>query len=351
MSNKSDTSRPVLDQFGEDETIPFTNRTMGDLWLLVYAFVGGMFALIILPKGYQLIGWIVGGVGMLAAIVLIKIAPSYRRPHEWVTAAVKFRFATSKTMTPHNPSDPDHKPESLTNLDHFDTIRGTAERIDGALVGLMKVHAGNMALASDEQLEDMADEFARFINRLEFDMQIYSSGRRIDPDTLVKPYRARAQDADIRHNDQLRELVSTYQEKLPRVFRERGTSVREYYIVVAVTPMEIRLRNRSSTGQIADWPVVGNLFKSFTILRDDIPEHELKSLQRRELEKRLQRVGKGVQQLSDCTAEPVDAGEHSDLLEEFWTGERVDYGDSESRLHRLPLVVRDEDEEMKEVSP
>jgi hypothetical protein len=351
MSNKGDTSRPVLDQFGEDETIPFTNRTMGDLWLLVYAFVAGMVALIILPKGYQLIGWIIGVVAILAAIVLIKIAPSYRRPHKWVSAALKFKYTTEKIMTPHNPSSTDHEPESLTNLDHFSPIKGIAERTDGTLVALMQVHAGNMALANDGQLEDMADEFGQFINRLKFDIQIYSSGRRIDPDTLVKPYRARAQDADIRDNDQLRELVSTYQEKLPQVFRERGTSVREYYIVVAVTPMEIRLRNRSSTSQIADWPVVGNLFKSFAILNDDMSEQEIKTLQQRELEKRLKRVRKGVQQLSGCTAESVDAAEHSDLLEEFWTGERVDYGDSESRLHKLPLVVRDESEEMKEVSP
>jgi hypothetical protein len=348
MSRRNDPSRPVLDQFGEDETIPFTNRTLGDLWLLAGAFFGTIFVVAILPKSYQLIGWILGIIALIIAAVLIKIAPSHRRPHNWVTAAIKFKFK-DKTMTPHNPDSRDHEPESLTNVDHFDPINDFVERTDGTLVGLMKVHAGNMALASEGQLEDIADEFAVFINRLEFDIQIYSSGRRIDPDTLVKPYRARAQGSDIQDNDQLRNLVRTYQEKLPEVFRERGTSVREYYIVVAVTPMEIRLRDRSSTSQIADWPFIGHLFKSFAIIRDEMPEHEIKEQQRRELNNRLKRVRGGIQQLSDCTAEPVDASEYSNLLEEFWTGERVDYGDSTPRLHNLPAVIRDTENE--EASP
>ena len=344
MSSRNDPSRPVLDQFGEDETIPFTNRTLGDLWLLAGAFFGAVFVVALLPEAYQLIGWVLGAIAVITAIVLIKIAPSHRRPHDWVTAAVRFRFS-DKTMTPHNPSSSEHEPESLTNVDHFDPIKDFVERIDGALVGLMQVHAGNMALASDGQLEDIADDFAVFINRLEFDIQIYSSGRRIDPDTLVKPYRARAQGSDIRDNDQLRDLVQTYQEKLPAVFRERGTSVREYYVVVAVTPMEIRLRDRSSTSQIADWPFVGQLFKSLAVISDEMPEQELKEQQQRELNKRLQRVRRGIQQLPDCTAEPVDASEYCDLLEEFWTGERVDYGDSTPRIHNLPMVVRDTENE------
>jgi hypothetical protein len=344
MSRRNDPSRPVLDQFGEDETIPFTNRTLGDLWLLAGAFFGTIFIVAILPESYQLIGWILGVIALITAAVLIKIAPSHRRPHNWITAAIKFKFS-DKTMTPHNPDSRDHAPESLTNVDHFDPINDFVERTDGGLVGLMKVHAGNMALASEGQLEAIADEFAVLINQLEFDIQIYSSGRRIDPDTLVKPYRARAQGSDIRDNDQLRNLVRTYQEKLPQVFRERGTSVREYYIVVAVTPMEIRLRDRSSTSQIADWPFIGHLFKSFAIIRDEMPEHEIKEQQRRELNKRLKRVRGGIQQLSDCTAEPVDASEYSSLLEEFWTGERVDYGDSTPRLHNLPAVIRDTENE------
>jgi hypothetical protein len=341
-----DTTRRILDQLGEDETLLSTDYTFADLKLFGPAFVVGFVIVGMMPAGWSVLGLVLGGLVMLAAAGIIWAAPPHRVAHEWLTDAASFHWKKlrGKTlMLPHD-SDDDTDARTLTNVGSVLRRWNSIERTDGALVGAMQVHPANMALGDRDDWEDAADALAGFLRSISFDVQIYSTARPVDASEIVDPYRERLGDPDVRENDQLRNVIRAYRDRLPKEFERRRTSVREYYITVSVSETDAKLANQGVMDTLRDAPYVGKLFEFIGRGRNDFSDGEILVRQQRELNSHLRSVRRGITELPDCRPEQVTAARLADLLEEFWTGEPSHYDESKAdnlRFHEMPVIRPD----------
>jgi hypothetical protein len=348
-----DTSRRILDQLGEDETLLSTDYRLADLKLFGPAFVIGFVIVGMMPSGWSLLGLVLGGLVVVGAAGIIWKAPPHRVAHDWFTDAASFHWKKlrGKTlMLPHD-SDDDTDARTLTNVDSVLRRWNSVRRTDSALVGGMQVHPANMALGDEDDWEDAADALAGFLGSISFDVQIYSTARPVDASEIVEPYRERLGDPDVRNNDRLRSVIRAYRDRLPEEFERRRTSIREYYIFVAVSETEAKLSNQGVIESLRDAPYVGKLFEVVGRGRSDMSDGEILVRQQRELNSRLRSVRRGITELPDCRPEQVSAARMADLLEEFWTGEPSHYDESKAdnlRFHEMPVIRPDDDRDPTE---
>lgn len=243
--------------------------------------------------------------------------------------------------------DSDSEPDTARSLTRVDTVLrrwNAVQRTDDALVGAKRVRPANMALADKSDWETAANELRDMLRSLGFDIQIYSTARPVDAQQIVAPYRDRLDDADVRENQRLRSVIKAYRQRLPKEFERRRTSVREYYILVAVSQREVQLDDQDMLTKLADAPLVGPAFAFIGAGRSDLDEGELLVRQQRELNSRLQKVRRGIAGLPGCQPETVTAARLTDLLEEFWTGEPSHFdeeGGDSIRFHDVPIIRPD----------
>ena len=345
-----DTTRRILDQLGEDETLLSTDYTAADLKLFGPAFVLVILVVGAMPSGWGILGFALGALVLLGTAGLIWKAPPHRVAYDWLTDVLAFRckkFRGETLMLPHD-SDDDSETRTLTNVDSVLRRWNSVKRTDGGLVGAMRVHPANMALGDESDWETAADALAGFLRSISFDVQIYSTARPVDASQIVGPYRDRLDDPDVRDNDRLRGVIQAYRDKLPKEFERRRTSVREYYIIVSVREMDAKLANQTVMDTLRDAPYIGTLCEFIGAGRSDFTEGEILVRQQRELNRRLRDVRRGITGLPDCRPEEVSAARLTDLLEEYWTGEPSNYdeeGPGSIRNHEMPIVRPDHDQD------
>jgi hypothetical protein len=350
-----DTTRRILDQLGEDETLLSTDYTFADLKLFGPAFGIAILIMGMMPAGWSVLGFVLGGAVMVGAAGIIWYAPPHRVAHDWLTDAASFyskKLRGKTLMLPHD-SDDDTDARTLTNVDSILRRWNSIQRTDGALVSAMRVHPANMALGDKGDWEDAADALAGFLRSISFDLQIYSTARPVDANEIVEPYRERLDDPDVRDNERLRNVIQAYRNRLPEEFERRRTSVREYYIIVSVSETDAKLANQSVLDRLRDAPYVGKLFEFIGRGRSDFSEGEILVRQQRELNSRLRDVRRGITELPDCRPEQVTAARMADLLEEFWTGEPSHYDESRAdnlRFHEMPVIRPDYDRDPTETN-
>jgi hypothetical protein len=348
MSDRT-TTRRILDQLGEDETLLSTDYTPADLKLLVPGFLLAVFVIGLMPAGWGLLGLALGTLVMLGTVGVIWYAPAHRVAHTWLQAAVKYHIKNLKGETLLLPHASESEPDAARTLTHVDTVLrrwNSVERVDGALVGAVRVHPANMALGDASDWETASEAFAEFLRSISFDVQIYSTARPVDASQIVAPYRDRLDDPDVQDNDRLRGVIQAYRDTLPEEFERRRTSVREYYILVEVPELDAKLANQSVMDTLRETPVIGRVCAFVGAGRSDFTEGEVLVRQQRELNSRLQRVRQGVMELPDCQPEAVTAARLTDLLEEYWTGQpshHADEGNGSIRFHELPIIRPDSD--------
>ena len=348
--DERDTTRRILDQLGEDETLLSTDYTAADLKLFGPAFVLVILVVGAMPPGWGILGFALGALVLIGTAGLIWKAPSHRVAYDWLADVVAFRYKKSQgktLMLPHD-SDNDSETRTLTNVDTVLRRWNSVKRSDGGLVGAMRVHPANMALGDQSDWETAADALAGFLRGISFDVQIYSTARPVDASQIVGPYRDRLDDPDVRDNDRLRGVIRAYRDKLPKEFERRRTSVREYYIIVSVREMDVKLANQGWLDTLRDAPYVGTIFEFIGSGRSDLSDGEVLVRQQRELNRRLRSVRRGITGLPDCRPEEVSAARLTDLLEEYWTGEPSNYDEEEPgsiRNHELPIIRPDHDQD------
>lgn len=344
MSNEG--ARTILNEFGEDETLGPTSYTWEDFRLLLPV---GIIALLILsktPSEMWLLGAILSGGLIVFALMIIYLAPPYRPAHKWIIDRFQ-HIQRPDTMRPHDPTTNDDA-RTLTGVDRF--LQGTdlhgnygaVKRTDGGLVAAIEITAPPMELADRGRWRAAAESFEQFVNSLSFPIQIYSTARDVEVEKLTQKYRDRLAEPDqkVKENDQLQDLLETYRDQLPLEFEQRGTRVREFYILVPVSEIEIHLQNQDSMSQFSELPYFGELFRSVSTQSSDLSPQEVEYQQKRELNARLTALDAVIQEhLTNCSAEGVDVGELCDLLEEYWTGTRIDYPSTDDRIHTIPIVT------------
>jgi len=161
---------------------------------------------------------------------------------------------------------------SLTQLRRF-LSRGAGQRDDGYLFGAIEVTPANMALATDADWEHAVEGFTAAINGLDFPIQIYSTVRPVDPETIAAGYRDRLK-AGSEMPDAFERLVATYAERLPQEFAQRGTGLRQYYVIVPVSPLDVQrdllsVDQTSLVDRLCDLSHLGGFVRTLQAFRHD----------------------------------------------------------------------------------
>lgn len=344
MNNRSrDPHRRVLDEFGAADEIVGVDidYSLDDLKL----FVPAMFlALIIVSLGSRILGpWattvsLVGAVGVfLVTGVVVYIAPAHMTPHRWLKRIAL--FATRENTRSAVDTAPEDRPDTLTQVARFVPQADAVERQDGHLVAAVRVDPANMALATHDEWDTAANALGNALNTLEFPIQIHVSARSVDPERITESYRERRDDPDVQANDALREIVEAYETRLPAEFRARGTSLREYHILVPVSIRDVQLAERGAVSQLQSLPYIGGLLAFVGAESSGLSDAEIEQHQRETLEHRLDDVQAAIRGLDACDCEPVSADRLAALIEEFWTGRRTQYRSTTDRVRSVPIVT------------
>ncbi|MFH5802371.1 hypothetical protein [Haladaptatus sp. CMAA 1911] len=348
-------SRRVLDAVGADDEIMGVQLhvSLEDLKLFVpIGFIAVLTFLIISSLTtdlgqYAIIGPIIGGiiavVLLLVTAAIIYIAPrNLQAPHKWLVSIAQY-YRAPETMTVFS-NDPHQNSASLTNVGKIRAESAAIQRADDrSLVAGVSVTPANMALATDSEWNSMANNFRDTLDAIEFPLQIHSSSRAIDPERIAGVYTDRLTDPDVQAIPALQEVVETYRDELPREFEQRGTSIRQYQILVEVSELDVQLDSHGRLSKLADLPGIGMFLSEILGVTSGMSAADIEREQVQELRERLLTVRRAINSLDGCSASILTADELADLVEEHWSGERTHYADTDAttdrRFNEFPVVT------------
>lgn len=374
----NDPTRRILTEFGEPEN--FFGFTLGDLKLLIPALFGGMLVIGNTPAEIRTVGWSIASGLIVGLLILIYASPGHLTTEAWLksrllhtiqpalltlntpreaedagasvdfTPEIEDQRSTFDTATPDaisenlpNGSRP-RGTQELTDIDRFRIDHRAGERVDGYMFGAVQVHPANMSLATKPAWEQAVNRFGRIVNGIEFPFQIYSTDTPVDPKRITQGYRERLGDQSADLKPEFRTLLRTYQEKLPHEFERRGTSVREYYVIVAVSTLEVHrdLNSVNESGiltKLEDLSYVGGFITTLRASQRDVSTDEVEAKQLAELDHRLTTFEEEITSLNGCTTTRVSMSELAALVKDFWEpGARSD--DEPTPAVRTTPVVR-----------
>ena len=343
--NAPNPSHRILTKFGESDTFHGLKST--DLRILIPAVFLGFVIARNTPPVFATVGWSVCGVLVLGSLLVIYVTPDDQTPQGWLLD--RYRFLTEPSVRTlegnrETPSDvtelrpetdetsteangPNRKPtrstQALTELDRFHLRHDAARRTDGYLFGAVRVTPANMALATYEDWEQTCRSFAQFVNGLDFPFQLYSTVTPVDPSAITQGYRDRLRSGSLDDKPAFRELVRAYDVSLPLEFAHRGTSIREYFVIVPVSQLDVQ-RAENSIGytslldRLADLPYIGGFVTAIGVSRRGYSAEEVEARQVTELHRRLGAVEEGIKRLPGCDAMRLETAILADLLLSFW---------------------------------
>jgi hypothetical protein len=366
-------SRRILAAFGEPEE--FFGFTLADLKLLLPALFTGLIIGGNTPAAIQPAGWLLGGALVVASLIVIYAAPDHQTATAWLWEKVRYsltpsRFVLDATDERSSTADELHPTvessdgsgesavlsgevalgdtESLTEFERFHLKADTGERADGYVFGALRVEPANMALATRDDWERVAEQFGAVVNGIEFPFQIYSRGTPVDPERITAGYRDRLDGDDLQATPAFRELVATYAQRFPDEFAQRGTGVREYYVVVPVSPLAVqtggsRLGEDGLLAQLGELPYVGGFIRGFTAARSSTAHEETRTRQLAELDRRLNTLADGLRRIEGCRSDRLASEELAAVLDDFWTGSETLTTASTQPPRSSPVVTAGDD--------
>jgi hypothetical protein len=343
--NSNERYRRIITDFGGSGSIQGTedwpiDPAVADVKAVGLAGLFGLAAVAGLPSDYQVLGWTFLGVLLAASLVVVYLTPDDREPLGWLRAIGRFK-RRPKRLTQHAENETE-RTQTLTQIERTLPICGAVKRRDGTLVGLVEVEGADMALAEMEAWSAAGSGFEDLADALDGAFEVFSPARTVEPGRLAKGYVGRELDEDVRENPTLSALIETYQRELPREFRERGTAVRRFYVVVWVTEDEVRRQDHGALAARADLPIIGGLIRRVGLARREATDAEIETRQKSILSARKRAVENGVASIEGCSAAPVDAEHFAAVLTEYWTGVRTDHDGKPAPKTSLPVVTTGE---------
>lgn len=270
----NDPRKRILTEFGEPEE--FFGFTFGDLKLLIPSVFLGMLIVGNVPATIEFVGWGIAGGLVLGVLVLVYASPGHQPTQSWLKARLHhLRQPSILVLTPDDVTgavdegqeltpEIEHqrqrdsrgdadigrnslltrsqttRTQELTDIEEFHIAHGAGERTDGYVYGAIRVHPANMALATQRDWARTVEQFGRVVNGIEFPFQIYSTVTPVDPERITTGYQNRLRKRSSDLDPEFRALLRTYREKLPRDFARRGTSIREFYVIVSVSALDVQ---------------------------------------------------------------------------------------------------------------
>lgn len=373
----SDPTKRMLTEFGEPEE--FFGFTLGDLKLLLPALFVGMLVIGNMPAEFGVLGWGIGGGLVLGTLIIIYASPGYQSTQAWLTDRI--RYLLQPSVLTHNLLDSETEQQStefcpeiddqqeltqsgvadlladrlpgssqttstqdLTDVDRFHITHRAGERTDGYLFGAVQVHPANMALATQADWEQAVRRFGDIVNGIEFPFQIYSTVTPVDPERITSGYRERFNHGGDELPEEFRALVQAYTEKLPREFARRGTSIREFYIIVPISVLDVQrdttpVNEAGVLAKLEDLSYIGGFVTTLRARRTEASPAELEAKQVAELDHRLATIEEEIARLDGCSTTRLSTSELAALLKDFWEPASWTDDDPTPTPRSTPVVV------------
>ncbi|MFB6103161.1 MAG: hypothetical protein ABEJ73_11435 [Haloplanus sp.] len=336
MSSSTDPSKRIPKSLGTDTQL-LGQYSLTDL--LVAGMPGVIVILVtqvVLPKSLRIVGVPVTTLTIPVAVLAIGVGalfvyltPAYTTSIDWLEQFVGFH--TSETEIAHKQA------KEYTQVERILPSRDAIVRTDGALVGAVHVDPPTMALATDEEWRTKTEAFQDFVNTtVDFPIQIYSTTQAFPADEYLQQYEDRLHDSDVKANEKLESLIEHYVEWYERELAQRQMTIRDHYVLVPVTPQEVRFERDGLAAKLADLPLLGVVIRAAT----SPPVSEERAAMADELDERIRQVERGLRGIKDIEASRLDAEELAKVIGEFWAGQHLDYGDLSHRIRTTPLITR-----------
>lgn len=346
MSAKNDPTRRVPTKLGDTNEF-WRGYTLDDLFVGATPFIVTLlFTAYLLPPSLRPVGYVGSVIALVAGAVAVYATPDYLTASEWLQSYVnyvrrpknvthvRYNFDSSREQKDLPESkwyEVDERTQDLVDIERIYKGQGAVERLDGYIVGAVKVEPANMALTADDRWIENVESFADFLNNsVEWPIQIYSTTTEFPVEDYIRQHKHRLQDEDVRKNPVFKKLIEYWLNWYPDELDLRGTNLREFYIIVPVGPNDTP--GEGDSGGISSIPVLGRLLGGKGESLDTA-----RLLQ--ELDERLSLVeNEGIQNLDGCRAERLDAGELTQVLMEFWDGSGTEYDDMNQVIRSSTLV-------------
>jgi hypothetical protein len=292
---------------------------------------------LVLPRSLTLAGVAVqtltlplGVVAIGVGALFVYLTPAHVSSLDWAATAFAFRGRARETA--HEAS------REVPWIERVDTEDDLLERRDGALLGVLRVTPPSMALATEMAWANAAESFADVCNTVvEFPVQLYATTRAFPVETYLDRYRARLDDPDVRTNPRLAALIEEYVAWYAADLDARRMTIRDHYVIVPITPAEVRFQRDSLVQRLTRLPVVGLLASTW----GRPSEAAVRAALVEGLDDRLTRVETGLREIDGCGVSRVPATDAAALVRGFWTGrsQHVEPGMDAARFRRTPLVT------------
>jgi hypothetical protein len=334
MSSTRDPSKRVPKALGTD------TQLLGTYSLTDLAVAGIPGALVILvtqvlvPPSLTVAGIAVSSLTIpLAAVaigigaVFVYLTPGYVTSLEWLRMFVGYH--RSQTELAHEDT------KAYTKVERLYPEHEAIGRTDGTVVGAVQVSPPTMALATDEEWRQTSETFADFVNTtLEFPIEIFSPTQSFPTEEYVGRYEERLGDPDVVGNAQLQELISEYVAWYEQELADRQMTIRDHYVLVPVSPDEVRYERASLLDRLTGVPVLGFVVDIWTAPA----AAEERAAMLAELADRRERVAQGVRNIQGCGTHRVPATDLAKLVAEYWTGTDLVYGTPDDILRTTSMI-------------
>ena len=292
---------------------------------------------VLLPPDLRVAGTPVGvltlplaGAAVALGAAFVSLTPAYTTSLDWLATLAGYARAERRLGL--------EAAAAHAQVERVHRELDALERTDGALLGVLRVDPPAMALATDDEWAETADAFADVLSTVvEYPVQLYATTRRFPVEAYLARYEARLDDPDVRANPRLAGLIEAYVDWYAGELDRRRMTIRDHYVVVPVTPGEVRFERESLTRGLARLPVVGVLLSAWRAPG----RAETRAAMAGVLDDRLHQLERGLRGLDGVTARRVDATTAARLVAACWTGEEREDDGLGASLRGMPLVGGD----------
>ncbi|MFC6863073.1 hypothetical protein ACFQGE_06305 [Halomicroarcula sp. GCM10025817] len=267
------------------------------------------------------------GGAIVVGAVFVYLTPSYTTSIDWITTYMGSLRAPDEYDV--------EAAKEQTQLERLHPEHDAIERTDGAFVGMVQVDPPNMALATSEEWQERADAFADVLNTtVEFPVQLYSTTQDFPVEEYLAHYDDRLDDPDVKANPRLAGLIEAYTAWYEDEVDTRQMTIRDHYVIVAVTPREVQFDSESLLQQLAGVPILGLFITAWFAPRLSDERQAMFD----ELDSRLRRVEGGIREIDGCDVRRLDAHEALGVVGNFWTNEGYRTETLDQLARRSPIV-------------
>lgn len=338
-----DNTRHIHDTLGGEQEF-LRGLTAKDIILMFGPFVLFLFPLGLpfVPDSFTLPVFTFALATLPLMLVLHKTTPEHLTLSESLASKIKWMFKKKQYKLGTRELD-----ESMYTSQIEEVRENSITRLDGAVVGAVKIDPANMALENQDSWAQAVSSFANYANTtFDFKTQLYITGREIRAEDHTGHLTDRLNDKDVRDRPVLGQLMERFIDWYTARLDAQGAHTREYYIIVPVTDDDVKSPEETGDSVIdylATVPVVGTAFEKLQTRQNDMTDGQRERLKQQKLDARLDEIRRGANNLFGCRGGVVDTHRFAQILKEYWSCGTEDYGDMEQALGTLPVVARETD--------